>query len=273
MVRWARERKAEGARLGFIPTMGALHEGHRSLIRAARTDCDAVAVSIFVNPLQFGPQEDLARYPRSLQEDLRLCRAEEVAVVFVPNARELYSKEFQTIVTVEQLTQSFEGRSRPGHFQGVTTVVLKLLNIVQPDQTFFGQKDYQQALVIRQMAKDLNLPIRVTIRPTVREPDNLALSSRNRFLSPQERRAATVLFRALSSGRALIRRGERDTETIRDAMVRMIQSEPLARLDYAAVVAADTLDELKTMDRPAVLLIATWIGRTRLIDNMIVPCR
>ena len=269
---WAEERHAAGDRIGFVPTMGALHEGHLSLIRAARRNTGAVAVSIFVNPLQFGPSEDLVRYPRALAQDLGLCRKESVDVVFTPKVAELYPPGFETTVTVNQLTRRFEGLSRPGHFEGVATVVTKLFNIVRPDRAFFGQKDYQQALVVRQLVKDLDLDTTISVCPTVREADGLALSSRNRFLSLPERRAATILYRALSAGRALIQQGERSARKVRQAMGRVIRSEPLSRLDYAAVADADMLEELHVVRGRAVLLLAVRIGKIRLIDNMVVTC-
>ena len=273
MAAWARERRASGATIGFVPTMGALHAGHRSLIHAAGHAADAVVVSIFVNPLQFGPREDYARYPRTLLQDLRLCKKDGVDVVFCPTTKEIYQRSFQTVVVVKELTRHFEGRARPGHFEGVTTVVSKLLHIVQPDEAFFGQKDYQQALVIRQMAEDLNLPAKITMHPTVRESDGLAMSSRNRFLSGPERKAAAVLFRALVTARTLIRRGERSGKKVQAAIIHVIRGEPLAWLEYAAVVDADSLKEIPRLKGRVVLLLAVWIGKTRLIDNMVFTCR
>ena len=273
MTAWARGLQREGVKIGLVPTMGALHEGHRSLIRAARLACDAVAVSIFVNPLQFGPLEDFDRYPRTLAKDLRLCEEEGTDVVFVPRAPELYPTEFETAVSVQRLTRRFEGLSRPGHFGGVTTVVAKLLNIVRPERAFFGQKDYQQAVVVERLVEDLNLDARVVVCPTVREPDGLALSSRNRFLAPEERKAATVLYGALSAGRRLIRAGERSVKRVEAAMTKLIWAEPLARLDYLAVAHPATLDEVRVVRGRVVLLLAVWIGTTRLIDNMVVSAR
>ena len=270
---WARERRAAGERIGFVPTMGALHEGHASLIRAAKRRTDAVAVSIFVNPLQFGPGEDLARYPRSTAEDVRLCRAEGVDVVFLPSVQELYPAKFQTTVRVKELTERYEGRARPGHFDGVTTVVAKLFHLIGPDRAFFGQKDYQQVVVVKQMVQDLDLPIDVVVRPTVRSPDGLALSSRNRLLSASERKAAGVLFGALMSARRLLESGERSAKKARDAMIGSVRREPLARLDYAAVVDPATLQVVDRVKGRAVLLLAVWIGKTRLIDNMVITCR
>jgi pantoate--beta-alanine ligase len=269
-VAWAEGFHREGVTIGLVPTMGALHEGHRSLIRAARLSCDAVAVSLFVNPMQFGPLEDLDRYPRTLAEDLRLCEHEGTDVVFTPRAGEMYPPDFETAVSVQRLTRRFEGVSRPGHFGGVTTVVTKLLNVFRPEEAFFGQKDYQQAMVVSRLVKDLNLPTEIVVRPTIRDPDGLALSSRNGFLSPAERKTATVLYRALRAARAVIRQGERSVKKVRAAMTRLIWAEPLARLDYAAVVHPTTLEELRVVRGRVVLLLGVWIGKTRLIDNLVV---
>jgi pantoate--beta-alanine ligase len=247
--------------------MGALHEGHRALIQAAWRVSDLVAVSIFVNPLQF-ERPELERYPRTLTQDLRACEKEEVDAVFIPTPRAMYPREFQTRVTVRHLTQRFEGASRPGHFDGVATVVAKLLNIIHPHRTFVGQKDYQQALVIAQMVRDLNIQTEIIVCPTVREPDGLAFSSRNRFLSAEERKAAGVIFDALSAGREAIRRGERSAAKVRHAMDRLIRMERLARLDYAAVADAVTLRESRRVRGAVILLLAVWVGHTRLIDNM-----
>jgi pantoate--beta-alanine ligase len=270
---WTRERRALGDRIGFVPTMGALHQGHVSLIRAAKRRTDVVAVSIFVNPMQFGPDEAFDRYPRSMSADLRLCRAEGVDVVYLPQARKLYASNFQTAVRVKQLTERYEGRSRPGHFEGVTTVVTKLFHLVAPDQAFFGQKDYQQAVVVKQMVRDLDFPIEVVVGPTVREPDGLALSSRNQFLSRPERQAAGVLFGALTEARRVLMSGERSAPKVRNAMIRLVSKQPFARLDYAAVADPVTLDELRVVEGGAVLLLAAWIGKTRLIDSIVVSCR
>ena len=269
---WARERRASGQKIGFVPTMGALHEGHASLIRAAKRATDAVAVSIFVNPLQFGPREDLIQYPRPVAEDVRLCRRQGVDVVFLPPVREIYPEKFQTRVRVEKLTERYEGQSRPGHFEGVTTVLAKLFHLIGPDRAFFGGKDYQQALVVKQMVRDLDLPVEIVVGPTVRETDGLALSSRNRFLSSPERKAAGALFKALTAARDLLRTGERSAKKVRDTMIRRVSDESLARLEYAAVADAVTLDELLVVKGRAVLLLAVWIGKTRLIDNMEIAC-
>ena len=269
---WARERRASGQKIGFVPTMGALHEGHASLIRAAKRATDAVAVSIFVNPLQFGPREDLIQYPRPVAEDVRLCRRQGVDVVFLPHVREIYPESFQTRVRVKKLTERYEGQSRPGHFEGVTTVLAKLFHLIGPDRAFFGGKDYQQALVVKQMVRDLDLPVEIVVGPTVRETDGLALSSRNRFLSSPERKAAGALFKALTAARDLLRTGERSAKKVRDTMIRRVSDESLARLEYAAVADAVTLDELRVVKGRAVLLLAVWIGKTRLIDNMEIAC-
>ena len=273
MAAWSRKLRREGVRIGFVPTMGALHDGHRSLIRSARLACDAVVVSIFVNPMQFGPLEDFDRYPRPLATDLRLCGQEGADAVFVPRAQDLYPPEFETAVSVQRLTRRFEGLSRPGHFGGVTTVVAKLLHIVRPEQAFFGQKDYQQAVVVERLVADLNLETTIVVRPTVREADGLALSSRNRFLSQDEREAATVLYSALTAGRDAIRAGERSAKKVEAAMTRLIREEPLARIDYLAVVHPATLDEVRAVWGRVALLLAVWIGETRLLDNMVVSAR
>jgi pantoate--beta-alanine ligase len=269
---WALERRESGQKIGYVPTMGALHAGHASLIRAAKRATDAVAVSIFVNPLQFGPREGLNQYPRPLVEDLRFCRQEDVDVVFLPHAREIYPENFQTRVRVTKLTKRYEGRSRPGHLEGVTTVLTKLFHLVGPDRAFFGQKDYQQAVVVKQMVRDLDLPVEIVVGPTVRERDGLALSSRNRFLSSPERKAAGALFKALTAAKGVLRTGEHSAKKVRDTMIRRVSDEPLARLEYAAVADPATLDELRVVKGRVVLLLAVWIGKTRLIDNMVIAC-
>ncbi|MER3401645.1 MAG: pantoate--beta-alanine ligase [Thermoflexus sp.] len=256
---------------GFVPTMGYLHEGHLSLIRRARAENDHVAVSIFVNPTQFGSHEDYNRYPRDLERDLRLLEPLQVDLVFVPSVEEMYPPGFQTWVIVEELSRPLEGASRPGHFRGVATVVAKLFNIVQPDRAYFGQKDAQQAVVIRRMVRDLNFPVEIVVCPTVREPDGLAMSSRNTYLSPQERQAATILFRALQAAKARYEAGERDGERLREAMREVLRGEPLARVDYVSVADPETLEELSRVEGPALLSLAVYIGNTRLIDNLLLP--
>jgi len=264
-------RRALPGTWGFVPTMGYLHEGHLSLVRRARAENDRVAVSIFVNPTQFGPHEDYARYPRDPERDLRLLEPLGVDLVFVPSVEEMYPPGFQTWVIVEEVSRPLEGASRPGHFRGVATVVAKLFHILQPDRAYFGQKDAQQTVVIRRMVQDLNIPVEIVICPTVREPDGLAMSSRNTYLNPEERRAATVLFRALQAAKARYEAGERDAERLREAMREVIRAEPLARIDYVSVAHPETLRELEQVEGPALLSLAVYIGTTRLIDNIMLP--
>jgi len=260
-------RRLSGS-LGFVPTMGYLHEGHLTLVRRARAENDVVVVSIYVNPAQFGRNEDLDSYPRDLGRDLRLLEDEGVDIVFAPSDAEMYPPGFSSWVDVEVVTECLEGACRPGHFRGVSTVVAKLLNAVQPSMTYFGQKDAQQVVVIQRMVADLNMDLEVVVVPTVREHDGLAMSSRNVYLSRDEREAATVLFRALSLARKLWEEGERDGDRIRDEMTTMIQEEPLARIDYVSVADARTLEELRSLDGPALASMAVRIGGTRLIDNV-----
>jgi pantoate--beta-alanine ligase len=255
-------------RIGLVPTMGALHEGHLSLVRRARADDDTVVVSIFVNPTQFGPSEDYARYPRDPDRDLALLRDVGTDLVFMPPVEEIYPQGFDTYVEVGKLAQVLEGASRPGHFRGVATVVAKLFNIVQPHRAYFGQKDAQQLAVIRRLTRDLDLPVEVVGLPTVREPDGLAMSSRNALLLPEERKAALVLYRSLEAAQELWRSGVRDASLIRQRMGELLAAEPLARVDYVSVADAETLDELETVDRPALVSLAVRIGKTRLIDNV-----
>ena len=254
--------------VGFVPTMGYLHEGHLALVKHARAENAIVVVSIFVNPTQFGSSEDLGTYPRDLDRDLRLLEKEKTDIVFVPFEEEMYLSEFSTWVDVEKVTERLEGASRPGHFRGVATVVAKLFNIVQPTKAYFGQKDAQQAIVIKRMVADLNMDIEIVVVPTVRESDGLAMSSRNIYLSPKERQAATVLFKALSLAKQLWQGGEKDADKIRQQMTSLIQREPLAKIDYVSIANVDTLEELKVIDRLALASLAVRIGQTRLIDNM-----
>jgi pantoate--beta-alanine ligase len=269
----ARRLKAEGRTIGFVPTMGFLHEGHLSLVRESRRSAGATVVSIFVNPLQFGPSEDFRKYPRDVARDARLLEREDVDYLFLPQAREMYPAHFQTVVEVPRLAAGLCGASRPGHFRGVATVVLKLLNIVRPDLAFFGQKDAQQAIILRRMAEDLNLNVRLKIMPIVRESDGLALSSRNAYLSPEERRVAPVLSRALAEAERLFRAGERRSSVLIGRMRRVIRSEPQARVDYLAIVDLEDLTRLAVVDRDALAALAVYIGRTRLIDNTILKTR
>jgi pantoate--beta-alanine ligase len=263
----ALRQKLKGS-VGFVPTMGFLHEGHLALVKRAKADNSIVMVSIYVNPAQFGPREDLGAYPRDLNRDLELLRKEGTDIVFVPSDDEMYPREFSSWVDVEKVTERLEGASRPGHFRGVATVVAKLFNIVQPTRAYFGQKDAQQVVVINRMVADLNMNLEVVIVPTVRESDGLAMSSRNVYLSREERQAATVLFRALMLARQLRRDGEKDAEKIRRKMTALIRKEPLAQIDYVSIADAGTLEELDLIDRPAAASLAVKIGKTRLIDNM-----
>jgi pantoate--beta-alanine ligase len=267
---WSRSLHREGITIGMVPTMGALHAGHRSLIRTARLASDATVVTLFVNPAQFGPGGDYRRYPRRFAADRALCEEEGVDVVFAPDARGMYPPGFQTTVSVERLTRRWEGALRPGHFSGVTTVVAKLLNAGRPDLVFFGQKDYQQAVVIRQMVEDLNLATRVKVCPTIRERNGLALSSRNEYLTPVRRKAAPALYAALRAGRSAIRQGIRSAARINQIMRARLAREPLARVDYLAACDARTLEPLTRIRHEAVLLGAIRLGRIRLIDNIVV---
>jgi len=256
--------------VGLVPTMGYLHEGHLELVRRARAANDSVVVSIFVNPTQFGPREDYAAYPRHPQRDLAMLEKAGTDLVFMPPPEEMYPPRFNTWIEVQGVTNRLEGEHRPGHFRGVATVVAKLFNIVEPRRAYFGQKDAQQCLVIRRMVADLNMNLEVVIVPTVREPDGLAMSSRNVYLNPQERKAALVLPRALRLAEERWRGGERSAERLRREMTALIQAEPLARIDYVSVADAETLEELDTLERPAVASLAVRIGKTRLIDNVVL---
>jgi pantoate--beta-alanine ligase len=270
MKETARQARAENRVIGFVPTMGALHAGHLSLVERARRDCEPVFASIFVNPKQFGPQEDFKKYPRTLEQDAEKLAAAGVAGLFLPEAAEMYPAGFATYVNVEGLSERLEGRTRPGHFRGVTTVVLKLLEIVQPAFAYFGRKDAQQAQLISVMARDLNLDTQIVLGPIVREGDGLAMSSRNVYLNAEERRAAGVLHRALAVAREEVRTGVRDTLRLQEAMRRALASEPLARLDYLEIVDAETFEPMVRVARPAYVLLAAYLGRTRLIDNMLI---
>ena len=257
---------------GLIPTMGALHDGHASLVCRAVEECDYVGVSIFVNPSQFGRGEDFGKYPRTLQKDLALLEGLDADLVFIPGEDSLYLPGFQTWIDVEEVTVPLEGNVRPGHFRGVTTIVAKLFNCFQPDKAYFGQKDAQQVIVIRRMVEDLNFPVEVVVCPTVRETDGLAVSSRNIYLTVEERAAATVLFRALSEARKKYELGERQGGVLRSAMQSVIDAEPLAHAEYVSVSDPNTLRELENEDPESgtLLSLAVKIGKTRLIDNMIL---
>ena len=262
--------RAASQRIGLVPTMGYLHAGHLSLVRAARQECDVVVMSIFVNPKQFGPQEDLATYPRDMEGDLRQAREAGVDAVFTPAVTEMYPPGFLTEVRVHELTSLLCGASRPGHFHGVTTVVAKLFNIVGPDRAYFGQKDYQQVTVIRKMAIDLCMPLEVVTCPTVRESDGLAMSSRNAYLNPAERQAALVLWRALHLAEDRLAQGERQGAPLTATLSDCIAREPLARIDYVAVADPNTLQEVEHLSGRVLVALAVYIGKTRLIDNAIL---
>ena len=255
---------------GLVPTMGALHAGHLSLVRRAKAENDHAGVSIFVNPTQFGPREDLSKYPRPLERDLQLLSDAGVDLVWTPTPDSVYPPGFQTWVEVENVTRPFEGAHRPGHFRGVATVVAKLFNAFTPDRAYFGQKDAQQVVVIKRMAADLNFPLEIVVCPTVREPDGLALSSRNAYLSPDERKAAAVLHRALSTAKEAFYKGERGGGRLREIMTSTLAAEPLARPDYVSAADPETLAELDQIHGGILLLMAVRIGATRLIDNFLL---
>jgi pantoate--beta-alanine ligase len=263
-------RDSFSGRVGLVPTMGYLHEGHLSLVRRAREECEHVAVSIFVNPTQFGPQEDLASYPRNLERDLSLLEPLGVDLVWVPSSEIMYPPGYQTWVEVEKITRPLEGAMRPGHFRGVATVVAKLFNAVQPHRAYFGQKDAQQAAVIRQMVRDLSYPIEIVVCPIVREADGLAMSSRNVYLTPEQRRAATVLYRSLVAAKEAYEQGERNAEKLRARVQEVLAAEALAKVQYVSCADPDTLEELETVTGKALLSMAVFVGQTRLIDNMIL---
>ena len=264
------QARRAGKTVGFVPTMGALHIGHASLIDAAAKRCDYVVVSLFVNPTQFGPGEDFERYPRPFERDIRLCEEHGAHTIFAPSAAEMYPRENLTWVTVEKLTEPLCGRSRPGHFRGVTTVCTKLFNIVGADVAFFGQKDAQQATVIRRMVADLNLPLEIVVCPTIREPDGLAVSSRNQYLSPQERKDAPVIFRALSRCTELMATGEREVARLTEAMHEVLRQVPALRVEYVNIVDAESLRELDRVEGRVLVAVAGRLGSTRLIDNIVV---
>jgi pantoate--beta-alanine ligase len=266
----SRAVRREGKRLGIVPTMGALHEGHLSLIRVARASSDLVAASIFVNPTQFGPNEDLAKYPRSFDRDCDLLHREAVDWVFAPSVDEMYPTGTVTWVTVEELSNKLDGRSRPGHFRGVTTVVSKLFHIMEPDFAFFGQKDAAQVAIIRRMVRDLNFPVQIVVCPIVREPDGLAMSSRNAYLSPEQRKQALILHRSLMKVQKLIEQGENSAEKLLAAGRAEFAADPSVRLDYFEVVNPETLDPIKDIGEGALIAVAAYVGSTRLIDNLLI---
>jgi pantoate--beta-alanine ligase len=262
-------RKEIAEPVGFVPTMGYLHEGHLSLVKRARAENKSVVVSIFVNPTQFGPKEDFKNYPRDTQRDLAMLELE-ADIVFIPSAAEMYPEDYDSWVELGSITERLEGFARPGHFRGVTTVVAKLFNIVQPAKAYFGQKDAQQLLVIKKMVADLNMNLEVVACPTVRELDGLAMSSRNSYLNPEQRRAATVLYRALNLAEKRWSQGEKDAGAIRYEMTELIEKEPLADIDYISIADAGTLKEIHRMRPPALVSLAVKFGRTRLIDNIVL---
>jgi pantoate--beta-alanine ligase len=265
-----RRWKSQNKTIGFVPTMGYLHEGHLSLVRASKKKADVTVVSIFINPTQFGPKEDFRTYPRDFERDAGLLKNEGIAVLFYPDAEEMYPGGYKTYVEVHDLQDKLCGRSRPGHFRGVSTVVLKLFNIVRPDYAFFGQKDAQQAIILRRMARDLDLDVRVEVMPIVREADGLAMSSRNTYLGPDGRKAGLSLSRSLRQAKMRIDAGERRPAVILSAMKEMIAAEPLARIDYIEAVDMETLEPVKEISEGTLIALAVFIGKTRLIDNMIV---
>lgn len=261
--------RAEGLSVGLVPTMGYLHEGHKSLIDKAVEQNDKVVVSVFVNPIQFGPTEDLATYPRDLERDAALCENAGAALIFHPEKEDMYFDDFCTYVDMENLTKGLCGKTRPTHFRGVCTVVSKLFNIVQPDRAYFGQKDAQQLAVVRRMVRDLNFNLEIIGCPIVREEDGLAKSSRNTYLSPEEREAAVILHKSLTKGEEMIRAGEKNAEVVKKAIRGVIETEPLAKIDYVEVVDFDNIEAVETMDGTTLIAIAVYIGTTRLIDNVI----
>ncbi|MGB9812020.1 MAG: pantoate--beta-alanine ligase [Thermovenabulum sp.] len=262
--------KKEGKTIGFVPTMGYLHEGHLSLVRKAKSENDITVMSIFVNPIQFGPNEDFDRYPRDFERDKNLAQKEGVDYIFYPSVKEMYPDDFNTVVSVKKITEIMCGKSRPGHFDGVATVVLKFFNIVKPDRAYFGQKDAQQLAVIKQMVKDLNLDIEIVPCEIVREKDGLAMSSRNTYLSLEERKSATVLYKSLLLAKELIEKGERDVAKIKKSMEELILREKSARIDYIEFVNSDSFERIEKIEGKVLIALAVFVGNTRLIDNVIV---
>jgi pantoate--beta-alanine ligase len=270
MKEYARGARADSCVIGLVPTMGALHEGHTALVARARQECSRVIASVFVNPKQFGPTEDYKKYPRDLEKDAKALGDVGVDVLFAPDVADVYPDGFRTYVNVEGISERLEGRSRPGHFRGVSTVVLKLFEIVQPHFAYFGRKDAQQVRIISEMAHDLNLDAEIVVCPVVREPDGLALSSRNAYLNAEERKASAVLHRALVVVRNELSAGVRDAMQLQTAMRRIIEAEPLAAVDYAEIVSADTFEPVVRVARPSYAVLAVHIGKTRLIDNLLI---
>jgi len=265
-----KEERKKGKRIGFVPTMGYLHEGHLSLVRQSVKDNDLTVLSIFVNPIQFGPGEDFERYPRDIERDKRLLEKEGVNYLFFPTNEEIYPSGFKTFVEVAELGKKLCGKSRPGHFRGVTTVVLKLFNIVQPDKAYFGQKDAQQAIIIKKMVKDLNLDVEIVVMPIVREEDGLAMSSRNVYLNEEERKNATVLYKSLKEAERMIKEGERDAEKVINRMREIVMSYPKALIDYIEIVDTEELNPVNPIKGKVLIALAVYIGKARLIDNTIL---
>jgi len=265
-----RQARKKGKTIGLVPTMGALHIGHISLIEAAKKKTGYVVVSIFVNPAQFGRGEDFEKYPRPIEKDLQICREKGVDLVFIPSVEQIYRGENLTWVNVEKLTETLCGASRPGHFRGVATVCVKLFNIVGPDAAFFGQKDAQQSVIIKQVVKDLNMPLEIVVCPTVREPDGLAVSSRNQYLNPQQRKDALCLYSALQDCLKLYRQGTTGTKILIEQMRKIIEQVPYAQIDYISIVDSESLENLKKIDRGALVALAVKIGSARLIDNIVL---
>lgn len=265
--------KKEGKSIGFVPTMGYLHEGHLSLVRLSKQQNDITIMSIFVNPIQFGPNEDYDRYPRDFERDKSLAEKEGVDYIFYPSVKEMYPEDFKTVVSVKKITEIMCGKSRPGHFDGVATVVLKLFNIVNPDRAYFGQKDAQQLAVIKQMVKDLNLDVEIIPCPIVREQDGLAMSSRNVYLSEEERKSAAVLYRALNLAKEMIEKGEKDVFVIKRAMEEMILKEKHTKIDYIEFVNSDTFEVVSKVEGKILIALAVFVGKARLIDNIVVEAK
>ncbi|AEM74211.1 pantoate--beta-alanine ligase [Caldicellulosiruptor acetigenus] len=265
--------KKEGKSIGFVPTMGYLHEGHLSLVRLSKQQNDITIMSIFVNPIQFGPNEDYDRYPRDFERDKSLAEKEGVDYIFYPSVKEMYPEDFKTVVSVKKITEIMCGKSRPGHFDGVATVVLKLFNIVNPDRAYFGQKDVQQLAVIKQMVKDLNLDVEIIPCPIVREQDGLAMSSRNVYLSEEERKSAAVLYRALNLAKEMIEKGEKDVSSIKRAMEEMILKEKYTKIDYIEFVNNETFEIISKVEGKVLIALAVFVGKARLIDNIVVEAK
>jgi pantoate--beta-alanine ligase len=265
--------KSQGKTVGFVPTMGYLHEGHLSLVRESIQKADSTVVSVFVNPAQFGPTEDLEDYPRDIRQDSEILEKEGVHYLFVPEVEEMYPEGYKTYVEVHDFQDKLCGRSRPGHFRGVCTIVLKLFHIVNPDFSFFGQKDAQQAIILKKMVKDLDLEVKIEVLPIIREEDGLALSSRNTYLNTEERRAALVLSKSLNEAQMMIEKGEREVESIIKKMKKIMNREPLAKIDYIEIVDMDNLNPLTRIGKKALVAVAVFIGKVRLIDNVIVQIK